>query len=113
MAMGEGGAVPKNRILGQHRQHRRRRLPIQHGREQLSEGSSEKFFEEVDDVKNESLENQTNIRCEFGDGSWKNPNFIFDPMPRPYSRLGRGATFFTTLFQLPLSSLSYFGPQLS
>ena len=89
-------------------------MPIYHGREQLSEGSSEESIEfdydeeeEVHDDESEILENQTGTRWDFREGTWKNPNFMFDPMPRPISGLGKGPKFlyntlstFLTLFEL-------------
>ena len=87
---------------------------VQHRREQFCEGSSEEYFEfeydeekEADDVESDFLKNETSIRLEFRDESWKNPNFMFDPMLRPFFRFGRGPTFlyntpstFSTLFEL-------------
>jgi hypothetical protein len=85
---------------------RRRRVRVGIGRNELSEGSSKDFPEvesdednhEEEGDENGSIENQTGLKWEFRDGTWKNPNFMYKPMPQEFSGNQRGpSTFYCTL----------------
>ena len=90
------------------------RVVVGRGREQLSDGSSEEdpIFEyegeeDVESPEDGSLENRSGLKWKFRNETWENPNFTYNPPPRPYSRCPRGPKFiyftlptFMTLFGL-------------
>ena len=108
------GCSNGSRGNGSGRHQQRGRLLVQRDYEQLSEESSEDYpdfqydeEDEVDNIANVSIQNQTGIRWEFRNDTWKNPNIMYDPMSMPFSGLGKGPTFiynslpnFITLFEL-------------
>jgi hypothetical protein len=63
-------------------------VKVEIGRNELNEESSEDFSKTENDEdnheegsnKNGSLENKTGVKWEFYDATWKNPNFMYEPM---------------------------------
>ena len=88
---GEFGNVDEPKVARAQQRSRKMKVIVGRGLKQLNKGSSEedpvfeyKEEEKVDNPDNRCVENQTRIKWDFCNDTWQNPNFIYDPQPRPF-----------------------------
>ena len=63
----------------------------------MSDGNSEDFLKIESSLENngnnpnvESIQNQIDLKWEFRDETWRNPNIVYHPMPNSFSGNRRG-----------------------
>ena len=90
------------------------------GGRKLRDGSNLDCFEykteeEEDDSKNSKdgiLEGQTSLKWDFRDERWKDPNFMYNPVPKDFSRLPRGPSFIYNAIPSLIMLFELFGPPI-